>query len=453
MKLSYIFILLGSGIFSFSLQGMEQTQSKKRQCVNTPVETQQIRETSQNENNHLSENELEIDGDSRTAHCENENELEAALASCSPSNPANNRTAGTQYPYPYKDYRKIDAMQEKVKRSASDDRVSQKKARIDDTCLDNKPESSSETCVEKERLTQLREELKTYKAGHLLNSLDSPSFNPHTPITPRGGTLLHLAAYHGIASLLTTLITQKHADVNILSNEERTPMHSLCIKGHVDVARCLLSLGASSRATSRGNITPLHLAAYYGHTELVDLLLEHGAALHLDLPASLDSKRKIQETPLQIAASRGHAAVVRSLLKQKSRINLPDLNGYTALHSACMHNHPEVVKVLVEDIRLMINLPDQSGWAALHYACEKGYLEVARRLLKAGASIEVLSPNKWTPLHVASYYKQPAVVALLLESGADLQAKDNVKQTPLDLAIDPEVKRLLQEALAKNNTK
>ena len=90
---------------------------------------------------------------------------------------------------------------------------------------------------------------------------------------------------------------------------------------------------------------------------------------------------------------------------------------------ACMNNHPEIVKILIEndaDIHLpsldcrtclmvsvkseeickllldhgaMVNATDKKGKTALQYATEENQIEVAKLLLQHGAEQVILSPQ------------------------------------------------------------
>ncbi|KAF8482389.1 ankyrin repeat protein [Russula ochroleuca] len=69
--------------------------------------------------------------------------------------------------------------------------------------------------------------------------------------------------------------------------------------------RLLLEHGALVNAQSRSHKTPLYRASEYGRLEAVEVLLGHGADLHI--------QRKYQN-PLQVARSKGHVEVVQLLL-------------------------------------------------------------------------------------------------------------------------------------------
>ena len=55
-------------------------------------------------------------------------------------------------------------------------------------------------------------------------------------------------------------------------------------------------------------------------------------------------------------------------------------NGFTPLHQACIHNHPDIVLILIER-GADVNAVNSAGHTPLHYACEWGSLESIHVLL------------------------------------------------------------------------
>jgi ankyrin repeat protein len=120
-------------------------------------------------------------------------------------------------------------------------------------------------------------------------------------------TPLHRAAYAGRRAVAEMLIKQGAA-VDGPADVEWTPLHCAAVNGHSDVAELLLANKADVNAgRGIGGWTPLHDAALAGHSEMAELLLAHNA--------DVNSKTDNGETPLTIASGKGHSAVV-ALLRQ-----------------------------------------------------------------------------------------------------------------------------------------
>ncbi|MGH7653178.1 MAG: ankyrin repeat domain-containing protein [Gemmatimonadaceae bacterium] len=82
-----------------------------------------------------------------------------------------------------------------------------------------------------------------------------------------------------------------------------------------------------------------------------------------------------------------------------------------------------------------VNVPQGDGMTALHWAAERGDLKMATELLKAHASVKAVTREaNYTPLHIASRDGNAAVVRALLTAGADVHALTNSGATALHLA-------------------
>lgn len=107
------------------------------------------------------------------------------------------------------------------------------------------------------------------------------------------------------------------------------------------------------------------------------------------------------------------------------------------------------LKAQLDSGRLDINEVDDDGRAPLHRAIDLGDEDLARRLVEAGADVDLC--DRWgnTPLWRAVYHAPDtaAIVEVLLEHGADPTVKNNHFISPIDLAHkmcdDPETATLL----------
>jgi len=81
----------------------------------------------------------------------------------------------------------------------------------------------------------------------------------------------------------------------------------------------------------------------------------------------------------------GCAEEVEALLR-----NNPDLNvnwkdeglGFSALNSACLRGHVEVVKLLLAHPHINVNVQNRNEATPFSYGCETGQVSVVRLLLK-----------------------------------------------------------------------
>ncbi len=75
---------------------------------------------------------------------------------------------------------------------------------------------------------------------------------------------------------------------------------------------------------------------------------------------------------------------VERLLARGAPVNWRNSGGKTALHAACIYNHPDVVKVLTQQDGIDVNVQNTNKNTPLHMACYKGYLKCVQLLMATG---------------------------------------------------------------------
>ncbi|XP_053904528.1 ankyrin repeat domain-containing protein 27 isoform X2 [Malaclemys terrapin pileata] len=94
-------------------------------------------------------------------------------------------------------------------------------------------------------------------------------------------------------------------------------------------------------------------------------------------------------TPLHVAALHGHPELVYLLLKHGANISAKNINHAVPLHLACQKGHFQVVKCLV-DCNAKQNKKDVHGNTPLIYACLNGQHEIAALLLENSNIMKLL---------------------------------------------------------------
>uniref|UniRef100_A0A8C3RMB5 Ankyrin repeat domain 27 n=1 Tax=Chelydra serpentina TaxID=8475 RepID=A0A8C3RMB5_CHESE len=151
-------------------------------------------------------------------------------------------------------------------------------------------------------------------------------------------------------------------------------------------------------------------------------------------------------TPLHVAALHGHPELVYLLLKHGANISAKNTNHAVPLHLACQKGHFQVVKCLV-DCNAKQNKKDVHGNTPLIYACLNGEHEIAALLLEHGASVNLSNRKGNTALHEAVIQKHEVLVELLLQNGASNHIRNKRQCTPLDCAeLNSNIMKLLQTA-------
>lgn len=177
---------------------------------------------------------------------------------------------------------------------------------------------------------------------------------------------------------------------------------------NVDVAALLLDRGAAINGT--GTWSPLEEALYWNNREMIDLLLARGASVHnLRLASGLGRMDAIEgcfesDGTLKPAAGRidwpfGELANsnLKGAINQELRAKVAQWSDdprdivNNALIYACMHNHIDAARLLIQKGAQVDAIPpgfDYSG-AGLHYAALNGHLSMVEFLIAQGATVNI----------------------------------------------------------------
>ena len=296
--------------------------------------------------------------------------------------------------------------------------------------------------------------------------------------TQEGYTALHHAVA-GNHREVAELLLAKGADVNAEPGKQ-TPLHWAISKQHKDMIALLLARGANPNADGGGYWgTPLHWAVWWWDIDTALLLVSHGGDIHLKtqkypysplfetviegnpaMAEALVTKAGDTEAakwaPLLATVVSGDIQATKDLLAQGADVNAKSERGLSALHSAAVFGHKDIVELLIEKGADVNAKAEGSFWdegmTALHSSCVKGQKGVAELLIAKGADVNAKSKNVYTPLHIAATRGYRDVAELLIAKGADIDAKDNDGRTASSLAKEhgcDEIVELLRKHGAK----
>lgn len=165
-----------------------------------------------------------------------------------------------------------------------------------------------------------------------------------------------------------------------------------------------------------------------------DPTLVHASMKRIEYLAHPKQALNIGDTPIYEAAAHNHPELVKLLLDYGANINTCTNTGETPLHGAITAHHLSMVKLLLDN-GADINASIATGQTPLRLAVIKGYADVVELLLTRRAQVNTWGKTGLTPLHWAALKGQPEIVCLLLKHGADVSAQDDTGRTPLDWAM------------------
>ena len=229
-------------------------------------------------------------------------------------------------------------------------------------------------------------------------------------------TSLQEAAGAGHLKIVEILLAAE-ADVNAPATgyHEQTALKAATAAGHSEIVEILIAAGAdiNAPATQYYDQTALQKAAGAGHSEIVMRLLAAGADVNSFVT------RFYSQTALQEASGAGYSEIVERLLAAEADVNAPATELYmpTALEVETEAGHSKMKRSLAAGTGAK-----PGGRTALQAAAEAGHLEIVKRLLAAGADVNMpaAKPGGRTALQAAAKAGHYEVVERLLAAGADV---------------------------------
>ena len=226
-------------------------------------------------------------------------------------------------------------------------------------------------------------------------------------------TPLHIAVEQNRGPTVSLLLEYSFQGIDIEYREASmfaTPLLLAARNGHENICDILLKSNARIDARNRFDATALTEAARGGYLEIVKLLLAHNA----DVNGAKDKKKPSLYRQMQYLPNFAQ----RRFITYES----PGYNeGSTPIIEAAGQNHVEIIKYLKRN-GADIEVKNLAGLNALHTAAENGHVKSLEVLVKLGANIDKRTDNTSTALFLASYRNYADAVKWLLDHEADIDA-------------------------------
>ncbi|KAI0858067.1 putative ankyrin repeat protein [Xylaria cubensis] len=298
---------------------------------------------------------------------------------------------------------------------------------------------------------------------------------PDMDVTPPDAPLLIIQAICTGNTELVSLLIKHSARINIVDPNSgglhKTPLSWACFRGDLDMVKLLLRNQADINYTGGTSDPPLFTALYNHHEKVADYLLQDNSidvswtasdgwnSLHaaFDQPNSIRRILKMgvsiesqcnSGTLLHIVAREGHSESIEVLLEndpkpEVDRVygnngNVKGEVGCTALQLACLHHHPECVRIL-QKAGANTRLKNQNGHDAIDILLaintDSNDVGECLEILLSSTAIDQVNEQGQSRLHGIQAKTPVSIVQLLVGAKAPLDTQDQDGYTPLAIAV------------------
>ncbi|KAK2174571.1 hypothetical protein NP493_794g01007 [Ridgeia piscesae] len=229
----------------------------------------------------------------------------------------------------------------------------------------------------------------------------------------------------------------------VKDSRDQTPLALSLWQGFHDIAKQLMTGGASVNDYNSNGLTLLHEALTLQDSDSALFLLEHKADCNI--------RTKDNRTCLELAIKRHLVAVVDQLCKHGAAVDERDENGDCPLWQALDTGQEDIASILVQhgcDTNVFCGGPCGCEQTLLHRAIDENNETVACFLIRSLCDVdstrrpgssgegEEEARDGQTALHMAATWGLDKVVQCLVEHNVNVNAQDAEGKTALHIAIE-----------------
>lgn len=224
------------------------------------------------------------------------------------------------------------------------------------------------------------------------------------------------------------------ADIELCDNDGCSPIR-IAAGCSEKLVKLFIDSKANVNVQDNDGYSPLHVAVESRIHEIVNLLIRAGADVNV--------RNNNGQTPFYIATKHDLHTMMKSLIRAGADVNLCSDRGFPPIHhpvtSRLIHieQAEKTLKLLLAE-KADVNSPYNSGNTPIFWAVQRQRAEMVRRLIIAGAEVNVCNSDGDTPIGIAcasktSYTKR--ITYLLIRAGADVNVCNSDGESSLCIVI------------------
>lgn len=291
--------------------------------------------------------------------------------------------------------------------------------------------------------------------GGLVEKLVTNGVNINERVVKSNGKTLLIATCEEGNIELAKILIDRGADINARDADGGTALIEACKKGNIELAKILIDNGANVNARDMyGNTALIYTCKGEDEIELAKILIEAGA--------TVNAVNRSMDTALKEACEKENKELAKILIKEGADVNLKNKVGRIAfdfidsisvkrelgLYSkqymdeevqkeVDKENSMNVAKGKAKDESKDIEVLDFFGDTALKKACKAGDMIQVKKLIEAGADINVVCGDGKTVFMWACEQKNEELIKALLDgSRVDAYAVDRDGKRTLEYFVD-----------------
>lgn len=246
----------------------------------------------------------------------------------------------------------------------------------------------------------------------------------------------HLTQARGIRRQLLIVCVVTVSVLALIWHNKQHRLTDAVARNYPQVVTTWLWLGADVNGTDQSGNRPLANAVYTGNLPMVQLLVRHGATVHIQNEYGTPLLHTaISQFDESITPRHPNLSVVKTLIASGADVNLKDTNGITPLMEATSSSNVVVTRELIA-LGADVNARDHKGFTPLHHTTGSNSGKIVQLLLAHKADKDAQSDQGETALMRAARLNSSEMVKALLEQSCNRELKNKDGQTALDLATE-----------------